>query len=107
MNQKHSMLDLTIRTSVHIQWTILMRALALMLMRTNQTLLLSTRNTDKIKAYSIQYDNVIAEQSSRTVVVRTRDTIEDTSLVEIVEKARFSYLPLKLDFKIWNAKTYR
>ena len=43
--------------------------------------------------------NVIAEQSSRTVVVRTRDTIEDTSLVEMVEKARFSYLPLKLASK--------
>ena len=43
--------------------------------------------------------NVIAEQSSRTVVVRTRDTIEDTSLVEMVEKAQFSYLPLKLASK--------
>ncbi len=43
--------------------------------------------------------NIIAEQSSRTVVVRTRDTIEDISLVEIVEKARFSYLPLKLAVK--------
>ena len=43
--------------------------------------------------------NVIAEQSSRTVVVRTRDTIEDTSLVEMVEKARFSYLPLNLASK--------
>ena len=43
--------------------------------------------------------NVIAEQSSRTVVVRTRDTIENTSLVEMVEKARFSYLPLKLASK--------
>ena len=43
--------------------------------------------------------NVLAEQSSRTVVVCTRDTIEDTSLVEMVEKARFSYLPLKLASK--------
>ena len=43
--------------------------------------------------------NVLAEQSSRTVVVRTRDTIEDTSLIEMVEKARFSYLPLKLASK--------
>ena len=43
--------------------------------------------------------NVIAEQSSPTVVVRTRYTIEDISLVEIVEKARFSYLPLQLASK--------
>ncbi|HXW12602.1 MAG TPA: DNA polymerase domain-containing protein [Nitrososphaeraceae archaeon] len=40
--------------------------------------------------------NVITEQSSRTVVVRTRYTIEDISLVEMVEKARFSYLSLQL-----------
>jgi DNA polymerase family B len=39
--------------------------------------------------------NVITEQSGRTVVVRTRYTIEDVSLVEIVEKARFSYLSLQ------------
>ena len=43
--------------------------------------------------------NVIVEQSSPTVVVRTRYTIEDISLIEIVEKARFSYLPLKLASK--------
>jgi DNA polymerase elongation subunit (family B) len=39
--------------------------------------------------------NIIAEQSSRTAVLRTRHTIEDISLVEIVEKARFSYLSLQ------------
>jgi DNA polymerase elongation subunit (family B) len=39
--------------------------------------------------------NIIAEQSSRTAVLRTHDTIEDISLVEIVEKARFSYLSLQ------------
>ena len=41
----------------------LTRALALMLMRTNQTLLLSMQNTDKIKAYSIQ--NVMSSLSNR------------------------------------------
>ena len=43
--------------------------------------------------------NVSAEQSNQTVVVHIRDTIEDISLVEMVEKARCSYLSLKLASK--------
>ena len=40
--------------------------------------------------------NVLADQSGQiVVVVHTRDIIEDISLVELVERTRFSYLPLK------------
>jgi DNA polymerase elongation subunit (family B) len=39
--------------------------------------------------------SIIAEQSSRIVVIHTSYTIEDISLVDVVEKARFSYLPLQ------------
>ena len=40
--------------------------------------------------------NLITEYCNRTVVIRSRDTVDDISLVELVERARFSYLPLKL-----------
>ena len=41
--------------------------------------------------------DVLADQSSqKIVVVHTRDIIEYISLAEVVEKTRFSYLPLKL-----------
>lgn len=40
--------------------------------------------------------NLITEYCNRTVVIHSRDTVDDISLVELVEKARFSYLPLKL-----------
>ena len=41
-------------------------------------------------------DNIITEYCNQTVVIHSRDTVDDISLVELVEKARFSYLPLKL-----------
>jgi hypothetical protein len=44
-------------------------------------------------------DNIITKFCSQTVVIHTRDTVEDISLVELIEKARFSYLPLKLASK--------
>jgi DNA polymerase family B len=44
-------------------------------------------------------DNIITKYSNQTVVIHTSDTIEDISLVELIEKARFSYLPLKLASK--------
>jgi DNA polymerase elongation subunit (family B) len=40
--------------------------------------------------------DVLADQSNQIVIIHTHDTIEDISLVEVVEKTRFSYLPLKL-----------
>jgi len=43
--------------------------------------------------------NLITEYCNRTVVIHSRDTVDDISLVELVEKARFSYLPLKLASK--------
>ena len=44
-------------------------------------------------------DNIITQYCNQTVVMRTRDTVEDISLVELIEKARFSYLPMKLSSK--------
>ena len=43
--------------------------------------------------------NVITKQSNHIVIVYVRDMIEDISLAEMVEKARFSYLPLNLASK--------
>jgi DNA polymerase family B len=40
--------------------------------------------------------DVITKQSDRIVIIYVRDLIRDISLVEMVEKARFSYFPLKL-----------
>ncbi|MGC2307367.1 MAG: hypothetical protein WA461_03110 [Nitrososphaeraceae archaeon] len=40
--------------------------------------------------------NIITQNSHLTVVIHTRDTIEDIYLVELIEKSRFSYLTLKL-----------
>src|ERR671919_1377696 len=43
--------------------------------------------------------NVITKRSDRIVIIYVRDKIEYISLVEMVEKARFSYLPLDLASK--------
>jgi hypothetical protein len=40
--------------------------------------------------------NIITQHSHQTVVIHTRETIEDIYLVELIEKSRFSYLTLKL-----------
>ena len=44
-------------------------------------------------------DNLITKHCNQTVVIHSRDTVEDISFVELVEKARFSYLPIKLASK--------
>ena len=44
----------------------------------------------------ISIRNVITKQSNRIVIIYVRDIIRDVSLVQVVEKARFSYLPLNL-----------
>ena len=44
-------------------------------------------------------DNIITQYCNQTVVIRIRDTVEDISLLELIEKARFSYLPMKLASK--------
>ena len=44
-------------------------------------------------------DNIITEHCNQSVVIHSRDTVDDISLVELVEKARFSYLPTKLTSK--------
>lgn len=43
--------------------------------------------------------NVITKESNHIVVVYVRDMTEDISLAEMMEKARFSYLPLNLALK--------
>jgi DNA polymerase elongation subunit (family B) len=53
--------------------------------------------------YEDQYDHdivssikdVITKYCNQTVIIHTRDTVDDISLIELVEKARFSYLPMK------------
>ncbi len=55
--------------------------------------------------YQYDYDiansieNIIGKYCNQTVVIRTLDIVEDISLVELIERARFSYLPLKLASK--------
>ncbi len=44
-------------------------------------------------------EDIINQYSNQTVVMYARDSIEDISLAELIEKARFSYLPLKLASK--------
>lgn len=44
-------------------------------------------------------DSIITKYLNQTVVIHTRDTVEDISIVELVEKSRFSYLPIKLASK--------
>ena len=44
-------------------------------------------------------DNIITQNSNQTVILHVSDRIEDIHLIELVEKARFSYLPLKLASK--------
>jgi hypothetical protein len=43
--------------------------------------------------------DIINQCSDQTVVIYTQELIEDISLVELAEKARFSYLPLTLASK--------
>jgi DNA polymerase family B len=44
-------------------------------------------------------NNIITKYCNQTIVIHNRDTIDDISFVGLVEKARFSYLPLKLASK--------
>jgi DNA polymerase elongation subunit (family B) len=44
-------------------------------------------------------DSTIAKYRNQTIVIHSRDTVDDISFVDLVEKARFSYLPLKLSSK--------
>ena len=44
-------------------------------------------------------DSIITKYCNQTVVIHSRDIVDDISFVEMVEKARFSYLPLKLASK--------
>ncbi len=44
-------------------------------------------------------DDIITNYCNTTVVIHTRDAVDDISLVELIEKARFSYLPIKLASK--------
>ena len=44
-------------------------------------------------------DDIITNYCNTTVVIHTRDAVDDISLVELIEKARFSYLPMKLASK--------
>ena len=44
-------------------------------------------------------DDIITKYCNQTIVIHSRDTVDDISFVELVEKARFSYLPLKLASK--------
>jgi DNA polymerase elongation subunit (family B) len=52
--------------------------------------------------YQYDYDiansieNIIVKRGNQTVVIRDRGSADDISLIELIEKARFSYLPLKL-----------
>jgi hypothetical protein len=41
-------------------------------------------------------DGIITEYCNQIVIIHARDTVEDISLVELIEKARFSYLPMNL-----------
>jgi DNA polymerase elongation subunit (family B) len=43
--------------------------------------------------------DIISQNSYQTVVIYARESIEDISVVELVEKSKFSYLPLKLASK--------
>jgi DNA polymerase elongation subunit (family B) len=44
-------------------------------------------------------ESIITKFCNQTVVIHSRDTVDDIFIVELVEKARFSYLPLKLASK--------
>ncbi len=44
-------------------------------------------------------NDIITENCNQTVVIHSRDTVDDISFIELVEKARFSYLPMKLASK--------
>ena len=52
-----------------------------------------------IMTLSSSIDNIITEHCNQSVVIHSRDTVDDISLVELVEKAQFSYLPTKLTSK--------
>jgi DNA polymerase elongation subunit (family B) len=49
-------------------------------------------------------ENIITKCGNQIVVIHCRDTVDDVSLIEMVEKARFSYLPLKLASKYRTLK---
>ena len=40
-------------------------------------------------------DSIITKSRDQTVVIHTRDTVEGIPVIELIEKARFSYLPMK------------
>jgi DNA polymerase family B len=40
-------------------------------------------------------NDIISQYCNQTVVIHTPDTVEDISFVQLIEKTRFSYLPLK------------
>ena len=44
-------------------------------------------------------DDIITQYSNQTVVIHSHDIVNDISFVELLEKARFSYLPMKLASK--------
>jgi hypothetical protein len=44
-------------------------------------------------------DKIITKYCNQTVIIHSRETIDDISIVELVEKSRFSYLQLKLASK--------
>lgn len=48
---------------------------------------------------SSSIDSIIIEYCNQTVVIHNHDIVNEISLVELLEKARFSYLPLKLASK--------
>jgi DNA polymerase elongation subunit (family B) len=58
------------------------------------TIIYADHHRDQSTLTSVR--NVITKQLDRIVIINVRDIIRDISLVEIVEKAQFSYLPLKL-----------
>src|SRR5919106_2541559 len=65
---------------------------------------INENNPDIVIIYSVDQQDrntltlladIISKYSNQTVVLFARDSIEDISLVELVEKSRFSFLPLK------------
>ncbi len=44
-------------------------------------------------------DDIITKYCNQIIVIHSHDTVDDISFVEIIEKARFSYLPMKLASK--------
>jgi DNA polymerase family B len=44
-------------------------------------------------------DNIISTHCNQTVVIHSHDIVNDISFIELLEKARFSYLPLRIASK--------